>query len=137
MNFSSLTGIILFDGVCNLCNTAVDFIIKRDKHARFKFGALQDNASKEILEQYSINKEYLESLILIQDGKVYYKSTAALEIAKSLKGLWPLFYPLILIPEFVRNPIYDWIARNRYRWFGKKEICRIPTAEEQSRFLSQ
>lgn len=135
MNFPSKNGIILFDGVCNLCNAAIDFIIKRDNKARFKFGALQDNTTKDLLEHFSIKKEYMDSLILIQNGKVYYKSTAALEIAKNLRGLWPLMYYLIVVPEFVRNPIYDWIAKNRYRWFGKKETCRLPTPEEQSRFL--
>lgn len=127
--------IVLFDGVCNLCNTAVDFIIKRDKHSSFKFGALQDQSLKRLFNSYRIKEDYLDSLILIRSDKVYYRSRAALEITKKLSGLWPLLYGFIIVPAFLRDPIYDWIAKNRYKWFGKKETCRIPTKEEQEKFL--
>jgi predicted DCC family thiol-disulfide oxidoreductase YuxK len=127
--------IVLFDGVCNLCNNAIDFIITRDKKNRFKVGALQEIASKNILKDYQINEEYLDSLIYIHKNQVYYKSRAALEIAKNLNRLWPLLYVFIIIPSFLRNPIYDWIARNRYKWFGKKETCRLPTGDEKRKFL--
>ncbi|SMD43635.1 Predicted thiol-disulfide oxidoreductase YuxK, DCC family [Aquiflexum balticum DSM 16537] len=127
--------IVLFDGVCNLCNNAVDFIISRDKKDKFKVGALQEVASKNILKDYQINEEYLDSLVYIHKNHVYYKSRAALEIARNLSGLWPLLYIFIVIPSFLRNPIYDWIARNRYKWFGQKETCRLPSEEEKAKFL--
>lgn len=127
--------VVLFDGVCNLCNNAVDFIISRDKKNKFKVGALQEVASKNILKDYQINEGYLDSLVYIHKNKVYYKSRAALEIARNLSGLWPLIYIFIVIPSFLRNPIYDWIARNRYKWFGQKETCRLPSEEEKAKFL--
>lgn len=127
--------IVLFDGVCNLCNSAVDLIVRNDKLGNFKVGALQDDKTKEILKDYDINEDYLDSIILIRGDKVFYKSRAALEITKKLKGAWPLLYGLTVVPGFIRDPVYDWIARNRYRWFGKKETCRLPTAEERARFL--
>jgi len=127
--------IVLFDGVCNLCNSAVDFIITRDKKNKFKVGALQEVASKNILKNYQINEEYLDSLVYIHKNQVYYKSRAALEITRNLNGLWPFLYIFIIIPSFLRNPIYNWIARNRYKWFGKKETCRLPTHEEKTKFL--
>ncbi|PSK97921.1 thiol-disulfide oxidoreductase DCC family protein [Cecembia rubra] len=129
--------IVLFDGVCNLCNNAVDFIIRRDKHSQFKVGALQDPAAKKLLKNYQIKEGYLDSLILIRGEKVFYRSRAALEIAKKLNALWPLFYIFIFLPAFIRDPIYDWIANNRYKWFGKKETCRIPKKEELDKFLTE
>jgi predicted DCC family thiol-disulfide oxidoreductase YuxK len=127
--------IVLFDGVCNLCNIAVDLIIRNDKKGQIKVAALQDQKTKELLKDYKINSDYLDSIILIRGDKVFYKSRAALEISRSLKGLWPLLYVFIIVPAFIRDPIYDFIARNRYRWYGKKETCRLPTAEERARFL--
>jgi predicted DCC family thiol-disulfide oxidoreductase YuxK len=127
--------IVMFDGVCNLCNDAVDFIIVRDKNDKFKFGALQDDKSKDILKEYKIKEDYLDSIILIRGDQIFYKSRAALEIAKNLSGLWPVTYAFIIIPAFLRDPIYDWIARNRYKWFGKRETCRFPSEEERAKFL--
>ncbi|MCH6235527.1 thiol-disulfide oxidoreductase DCC family protein [Cognataquiflexum rubidum] len=127
--------IILFDGVCNLCNNAVDFVIRRDKNDRFKFGALQDKATKSILKEYKINQNYIDSIILIRGDQVFYKSKAALEIARNLGSLWPAMYIFSIVPSFIRDPVYDWIARNRYRWFGKKETCRIPSPKEKQKFL--
>lgn len=128
--------IIFFDGVCNLCNASIDFIMKRDKNNRFLVGALQDEHSRKVLGQYEVNENYLDSLVLLQDGQIYYKSTAALKTAKSLSGLWPIFYPLIYLPKGFRDAIYEWIASNRYDWFGKKNTCRLPSAEERAKFLS-
>lgn len=128
--------VVLFDGVCNLCNNAVDFIIKRDYNGKFKVGALQDDVTKKILEDYQINKDYLDSLVFIHKESVFYKSRAALEIARNLPGVWPLMYVFIIIPSIIRDPIYDWIARNRYKWYGKKETCRLPTDKEKKRFIS-
>lgn len=127
--------VILFDGVCNLCNASIDFILKRDKKNQFKVGALQEEAGKKLLSNFKVNPEYLDSLVLIEDGKVFFRSTAALRIAKNLSGLWPLFYGFIILPEGLRDGIYDWIGRNRYRWFGKKNTCRLPTPEEKAKFL--
>jgi len=125
--------VILFDGVCNLCNSSVDFIIRKDKNEYFQFGALQQ--SHEFLDKHNIDPQYLDSLVLIENGKVFYKSSAALRIAKKLDGAWPLFFSFILIPDFIRDPIYNWIANNRYRWFGKGTSCRLPTPEEAKRFI--
>lgn len=125
--------VILFDGVCNLCNTSVDFIIRKDKNEYFQFGALQQ--SPDLLKKYDIDAEYLNSLVLIENKKVYYKSSAALRIAKKLDGAWPLLFSFIVIPTFVRDPVYNFIANNRYRWFGKGNSCRLPTPEEAKRFI--
>jgi len=129
--------VVLFDGVCNLCNNAVDFIITRDSKDKFKVGALQEEVTKKLLEGYDINKDYLDSLVFIHKDYVYYKSRAALEIAKNLGGLWPLMYSFIVVPSIISDPIYDWIASNRYNWFGKKETCRLPTEKEKNKFLSE
>ncbi len=129
--------IVLFDGVCNLCNTAVDFIIQRDPKNQFKLASLQDEASKKLLKDYEVEEDYLDSIILVRRENIYYKSRAALEIAKKLPGLWPLFYGFVVIPTFLRDPVYDWIARNRYKWFGKRETCRMPSEEDKQKFLTE
>lgn len=128
--------IVFFDGVCNLCNSSVDFMIKRDKNDRFLVGALQDETSKEILSQFEVKEDYLDSIVLLENGKVFYKSTAALKIARHLAGLWPALYPLIILPQGLRDVVYDWIGQNRYKWFGKQNTCRLPSPEEKAKFLS-
>ena len=135
MNNTENKSIILFDGVCNLCNTLVNFIIKHDKKAYFKFASLQSDAAKEILLQYNSKKINLDSIILIENNAVYEKSTAALKISKNLTGGFKLLYALIIIPKFIRDWVYYFIAENRYKWFGKKESCMIPSPEIKSRFL--
>ncbi len=127
--------LILFDGVCNLCNGAVQFIINRDPKSIFKFASIQSEAGQEYLKRFSISGPDLYSVILIKKGKVYDRSAAVFEIARDLSGLWPAFYPLKFIPAFVRDGVYKWIARNRYRWFGKQDQCMIPTPELKARFL--
>ena len=129
--------IILFDGVCTLCNASIDFILKRDHKNRFLVGALQEPTSKKVLANFQVDPSYLDSLVLVENGKIYFRSTAALRIAKRLGGGWPLFYFFIFLPAFLRDPVYDWIGKNRYRWFGKKSTCRIPSAEERQKFLSE
>jgi predicted DCC family thiol-disulfide oxidoreductase YuxK len=129
------TSIILFDGVCNLCNGAVQFIIRRDPRGHFKFAAQQSDTGKAILQQFHIKAGEAETIILIEGGQHFTQSTAALRISKRLRGLWPLVYAAILVPPFLRNAIYDYIARNRYRWFGRKDQCMIPTPEMKKRFL--
>ncbi|MDC7999874.1 DCC1-like thiol-disulfide oxidoreductase family protein [Aequorivita todarodis] len=127
--------IILFDGVCNLCNGAVTYIIKRDKRNIFKFAALQSDIGKELISKYNIDTSKVDSIILIDGEKHYEKSSAALHIAKQLSGAYPLLFGFMAVPKFIRNAVYDYIAKNRYKWFGKRESCMIPTAELQSKFL--
>jgi predicted DCC family thiol-disulfide oxidoreductase YuxK len=128
--------IILFDGVCNFCNTAVNFVIKRDKKSVLKFAPLQSEFAKRILINHHLSAEDLSTFLFIENNKIYTKSIAALKVCRYLKGLWPLLYGFIIVPEFIRNGIYNWIAKNRYQWFGKKEVCMIPSADVRSRFLN-
>ena len=127
--------IILFDGVCNLCNGAINFIIKRNSKASLKFASLQSDTGKQLLKEYNIDPLKTDSIVLIDSNKAFLKSDAALRIAKDLDDAYPLLYSFIIIPAFIRNSIYDLIARNRYKWFGKKESCMIPTPDLKSRFL--
>jgi len=129
------TAIILFDGVCNFCNTSVNKIIKHDKKNKFKFTALQSEAGKKLLQQHSIDATKIDSIILIENNIVFIKSTAILKISKHLNGLYPLAFGFIIIPTFIRDAVYDFIARNRYKWWGKKDSCMIPTAEVREKFL--
>lgn len=128
--------IVLFDGVCNLCNAAVNFLIDHDPGGRFKFGALQSEAVEPLLERYGIRADYLDSFILIDDEQVYRRSDAALRIARRIGGAWRLLYPLLLLPRPLRDAVYDWVAANRYRWFGTKDACRLPTPELKARFIA-
>jgi predicted DCC family thiol-disulfide oxidoreductase YuxK len=127
--------ILLFDGVCNLCHHAVQFIIPRDRKGQIRFASLQSDAGRRILENFQLPTTFLESLVFIDNGQLYIKSTAALRIARKLRGAWPLLYLFILIPRVIRDPLYDWVARNRYRWFGQREACLLPTPELRKRFL--
>lgn len=127
--------ILLFDGECNLCNGTVQFVIKRDKKANIKFASLQSEVGKQIMQQFNIPSEYIDSIILLERGNVYYKSTAALRLSKKMDDLWPLCFTLIIIPAFIRNIIYDFIARNRIKWFGKADTCWVMTPEFKNRFL--
>ncbi|RTY93627.1 thiol-disulfide oxidoreductase DCC family protein [Flavobacterium sp. GT3R68] len=128
--------IILFDGVCNLCNSMVQFVIKNDQKDIFRYVALQSDLGQEILKHIGIDQRNIDSIVLYQPGiAYYYKSTAAIEIARQLGGAFNLLTLFRVIPVFLRNPIYDYIARNRYKWYGKKDNCIIPTPELQSKFL--
>lgn len=127
--------IVLFDGVCNLCNSAILFIIKRDKKDRFRFAPLDSDIGKELLSQYHMDSTKIDSIVLISGDSAYAKADAALYISKHLTHLWPLLYGFKVIPSFISNKIYDFIARNRYKWFGKKESCMIPTPNLTSKFL--
>ena len=127
--------IILFDGVCNLCNGTVNFVIDHDPKGTFKFSALQSDIGKNYIEKFAIDTAKTDSIILIEKDQAYIKSTAALRIAKKLSGAYPLLYGFIIIPTFIRNMVYNWIAKNRYKWFGKSDACRIPTPELTERFL--
>ena len=135
MNKQLTHSIILFDGVCNLCNGAVNFVIKRDPGNVFKFTPLQEKQGALLLKTHAIDIQKLDSIVLIENEKVYIKSSAALRITKKLSDLWPLFFVLLIIPSFIRDGVYDFIAKNRYKWFGKKEQCMIPTPGLREKFL--
>ena len=127
--------IILFDGVCNLCNGAVTFVIKRDPKDRFRFAALQSEIGEELIHKYGLKDKGLDSIVLIEGEKAFVKSSAALRIARKLSGLWPLLYVFTILPRFLRDPFYNLIARNRYAWYGKRESCMIPTPELRAKFI--
>lgn len=135
INPSATPSIVLFDGVCNLCSGAVQFILKRDPNGKFRFTSLQSDVGKQFSSKLGIDPTSLQTIILIKGEKHFLKSDAALEITRGLSGLWPLLYALKVIPRFIRNPVYDWVSRNRYRWFGKREMCWLPTDKWKSRFL--
>ena len=130
------SSIILFDGVCNLCNSSVQFVIKHDKGKKFMFASLQSTAGQLLLKQFDLPLQDFNSFILIENEKVFLKSTAALMVAKQLKGAVKLLYGFIVVPPFIRNGAYNFIAKNRYKWFGKKESCILPTPELKARFLN-
>ena len=127
--------LILFDGVCNLCNGAVQFVLRRDGHARFRFAALQSKAGREALARAGVLGQVPDSIVLLAGGRVRVKSAAALAIARGLRFPWPLVSVCWLVPYPLRDVVYDWVARNRYRWFGKREQCWVPTPELRARFL--
>lgn len=126
---------VLFDGVCNLCNSTVQFIIRNDRRGRFRFAALQSEAGRELLQQYQLPEKALNTVVLIAGGRAFTRSTAALEIARRLDSAWPICYAAVVLPPFLRDSVYDFIARNRYRWFGKQEACMMPSPELKQRFL--
>ena len=127
--------ILLFDGVCNLCNGVVQFIIKRDKEGKFKFAALQSEAGQGILKKFGLPLDDFESFVFVQGDKYYQKSTAALHVARELGGIWKLFYFFIILPKSFRDFLYSLIANSRYKIFGRQDSCMIPTPELKGRFL--
>ncbi len=130
--------VVLFDGVCNLCNGTVQFILDRDPAGYFRFAALQSEAGSKALAAHgrAAPAGEPESIVLIEGDRVYDRSDAALRIARRLGGAWSLLYAFIVVPRVVRDAVYRFIARNRYRWFGRTEECRVPTPELRARFLS-
>lgn len=127
-------GIILFDGVCNFCDSTVQFIIKRDQAGYFQFASLQSDIGQNLLAQFNISKT-IDSVILIEHEQVFFESTAALKICKKLDRLWPCLYLFILVPPFIRNALYRLFAKYRYRLFGQKSECLLPTPSQRQRFL--
>lgn len=127
--------IILFDGVCHFCNWNVQFIIRRDPHAKFLFASLQSETGQRLLQRHHISKEEY-SIVLVKDNRYYTQSTAVLHIARHLHRLYPMLYICIAMPRPLRDVFYRFIAKNRYKWFGKEDQCRIPSAEDKTRFLS-
>ncbi|WP_407636380.1 thiol-disulfide oxidoreductase DCC family protein [Fictibacillus gelatini] len=135
MNELHTKPIILFDGVCNLCSGIVQFIIKRDPDGKFLFAPLQSKVGKVLLEKFNLQDHPIDSFVYVKKNEHYVKSTAALHVVKDLGGCWKLLYPLIIIPRSVRDKVYDWIAKNRYKWFGQKESCMVPDSSIIERFL--
>ncbi|RSK29222.1 thiol-disulfide oxidoreductase DCC family protein [Bacillus sp. HMF5848] len=129
--------IILFDGVCNLCEGIVQFIIRHDKKAVFRFASLQSNIGRSLLKKHNLPVDDLDSFVLIVNNQAYIKSTAALKLALWLGGGWRLAYVGIMLPSVIRNRMYDFVARNRYKWFGRKQACMMPTPEIKLRFLDE
>jgi len=128
--------IILFDGVCNLCDSSIQFIIKHDKKDIFRFVALQSEIGLEIINHIGIDTTKIDSILLYEPGKAYYyKAQAALKIAKELGGIYTAISWFSILPDFLTNTVYDYIARNRYKWYGKKDACMIPTPELKAKFL--
>lgn len=132
---TSQQAVLLFDGVCNLCNGFVQFVVKRDPQGIFKFTSLQSEAGQQLMQDHGFNSDKINTVILIKNGKAYSRSDAPLQVVRLFSGLWPLLYIFIIIPKGIRDFIYDWVAKNRYKWFGKKDQCMIPTPELKERFL--
>lgn len=132
---NSEVNIVLFDGFCNLCNKTVQFIIRNDSMAKFKFASVQSESGQLLLGQLGFPLDHFDSLVYISDSKVYIKSTAVLRILRKLGRGWQLLYLFVIIPLFFRDGVYSLFAKWRYKWFGKRETCMIPTQEYQVRFL--
>lgn len=128
------TSVLFFDGVCNLCNRTVDFLIRHDKKRVLRYAPLQGTSARELLDANAIQS--LPSVVLLDKSGTYQRSTAVLRAVAKLGGPWRLARLLLIIPVTVRDTIYDWIAKNRYKWFGKRESCRLPSPEERAMFLS-
>lgn len=128
--------VILFDGVCNLCNGAVQFVIRRDKNKNFAFASLQSDGGRQLLLEHGQLLNNAGSFVLIEHGQAYLRSEGALRVIKKLNFPWSLLYVFKIIPLFMRDFVYNLVAKNRYKWFGKQEMCMTPTPELKSRFLN-
>ncbi|MYL33582.1 DUF393 domain-containing protein [Pontibacillus yanchengensis] len=126
--------IILFDGECNFCDVSVQFILKRDKQEQFTFASLQGEHGQKLLKQHGISSS-VDSFVLVDDKQIHFQSTAALKVCKELAGAWKLLYVFIVIPKPIRDKVYNFVANNRYKWFGKKNQCALPSPETRKRFL--
>ena len=127
--------LILFDGYCNLCSGTVQFILKHDRKAKFRFASLQSEYGKTILQKHRLPTDSFGTFVLVESDIVFTKSTAALRIVKSLTGMWPLLYVAKIIPRFLRDAIYNLVARNRYKWFGRRDSCWLPKNDWRERFM--
>jgi predicted DCC family thiol-disulfide oxidoreductase YuxK len=130
-----MPSVILFDGVCNLCNGFVRFVIARDPGAHFRFGPLQSEAAQRLIGAARIPGTVPDSVVLVEDGRAWTESSAALRVFRRLRFPWPLAFVFVLVPPPLRNWVYRVVARNRYRWFGRREVCMVPTADVKNRFL--
>lgn len=126
-------GVVLFDGICNLCNQSVQLIIRKDKRDYFRFAALDSAYGKAMISRYNITAD---SIVLIENDRAYTQSDAALRIARRLSGIYPVLYAAVVLPKFIRDRIYGIIARNRYRWFGRQEVCWMPSPQLRQKFLA-
>ena len=129
--------ILLFDGVCNLCAGSVQFIIRRDPHGNIRFAPLQSETGKLLLKSFNLPENELKSLVFIENGQAFTRSTGALRVSRYLSGAWPLLYTLIILPRPLRDFIYDFVGKNRYRWFGQKNECWLPTPQLRARFIEE
>jgi predicted DCC family thiol-disulfide oxidoreductase YuxK len=127
--------VLLFDGVCNLCNASVQWVLLRDPRGIFRFAALQSEAGQALLQQHGLNTVNFDTVVLVNQSGVLLRSDVPLEIVRQLGGFWQLLYVFKLVPRALRDVIYGWVARNRYRWWGKQESCMLPRAEWKGRFL--
>lgn len=127
--------IILFDGVCQFCNASVNFVLRRDHHDRFRFSPLQSAAGEQLLSAHGLDKGETDSFVLIEGNKAYTRSSAVLRVAGRLGFPWKLLRVFLIVPAFIRDAVYNWIARNRYRWFGKKDQCMVPDEKVRRKFL--
>lgn len=134
---SQSTPVVLFDGDCNLCHGAVQFVLRRDRRQRFRFASLQSAAGRRLLTELGVLGALPDSIVLVHAGRVRTKSAAALAIARGLRWPWPLATVAWLVPWPLRDLVYDWIARNRHRWFGRRQECWVPTPDLRARFLDQ
>lgn len=126
---------MLFDGVCNLCNSSVQTVIDMDKNSHFRLASLQSEVGQTLLRKFNLPTDELNTVVLIDKNKVYLRSDVPLEVMRQLGGGWQFFYIFKIVPRFIRDAVYNFIASNRYRWFGKEEVCRMPTLETRQRFL--
>ncbi|MCS7019931.1 MAG: DCC1-like thiol-disulfide oxidoreductase family protein [Cytophagales bacterium] len=129
------TSLVLFDGICNLCNGLVDFLLSADRRQVLKFASLQSATGQQVLQHFGFDTSYFDTFIFYDKGKIYTRSRAALEVARKLGGIWQIAYLGILIPPCIRDWVYQQISAKRYQWFGKRNMCRMPTPELQARFL--
>jgi predicted DCC family thiol-disulfide oxidoreductase YuxK len=129
--------IVLYDGECGLCDKAVQFIIPRDPEGRFRFAAQQSEVGARLLAEHGYSDPAMRTIVLLEEGRLYTRSAAALRIARRLSGAWPVLYGFIVVPQVLRDAVYGFIARNRYRWFGRADACRLPKPGEQGRFLDR
>ncbi len=131
-----MSAIVLFDGICNFCNSSINFVIEHDSKGYFKFAPLQSAAGEELIAEHGIDTAETDSVILVEDGKAYTHSAAALRIARRLDGIWSLGYVFIIVPRPIRDALYKLFAKHRYRLFGKRDACMMPTPDVRARFLT-
>ncbi|RKP55436.1 DUF393 domain-containing protein [Cohnella endophytica] len=132
---SGQSALLLIDGVCNLCQGIARFIIARDPEAKFRFASLQSDIGQRLLQEGGMAVQNMDTFVMIDNGRFYTKSSAALKVVRRLGGLWPLLYALIVVPPFLRNGVYGFVAKRRYRWFGKEDSCILPTPDIRRRFI--